>query len=31
MISIVIPCYNEELIIDDFVMELKNSLKKIDE
>ncbi len=31
MISIVIPCFNEELIIADFVTELKICLKKIDE
>jgi len=31
MISIVIPCYNEELIIEDFIKELNLNLSKIDE
>ncbi len=31
MISIVIPCYNEELIIEDFIKELHLNLSKIDE
>ena len=29
MISIVIPCFNEELIINDFVDELKNNIDQI--
>ena len=31
MISIVIPCYNEELIIEDFINELHENISKIDE
>ena len=31
MISIVIPCYNEELIIEDFIKELHLNISKIDE
>ena len=31
MISIVIPCYNEELIIEDFIKELHLNLSKINE
>ena len=31
MISIVIPCYNEELIIEDFIKELNLNISKIDE
>ncbi len=29
MISIVIPCFNEELIINDFIDELKNNIDQI--
>ena len=31
MISIVIPCYNEDIIIEDFINELKSNLDKLDE
>ena len=31
MISIVIPCYNEETIIDDFIKELHQNISKINE
>ena len=31
MISIVIPCYNEESIIDDFIKELHQNISKISE
>ena len=31
MISIVIPCYNEELIIEDFIKDLHSNISKIDE
>ena len=31
MISIVIPCYNEELIIEDFIKELHLNISKINE
>ncbi len=31
MISIVIPCFNEELIIEDFIKELHENISKIDE
>ena len=29
MISIVIPCFNEELIVNDFIDELKNNIDQI--
>ena len=31
MISIVIPCYNEELIIEDFIKELHKDISKVNE
>ena len=31
MISIVIPCFNENLIINDFIDELKNNIDQIKE
>ena len=31
MISIVIPCFNEEIIIDDFIDELNKNISEIDE
>ena len=31
MISIVIPCYNEDSIIDDFIKELHQNISKINE
>ena len=31
MISIVIPCFNEEAIIEDFIKELNINLSKINE
>ena len=31
MISIVIPCFNEEIIIDDFIDELNKNISELDE
>ena len=31
MLSIIIPCYNEEVIIEDFIDELRENINKIKE